>query len=608
MLTLKDLKAAKRLHDVAALLGFEPKNLSYILYKKTKESKYRIYEIAKRGGGKRLISAPSPDLSLLQSNLSKLLQNCTAEIEAAPGREDTLAHGFKRQRSIISNAFKHKKRRFVFNIDIKDFFPSINFGRVRGIFIADRNFALHPTVATVLAQIACHDNSLPQGSPCSPVISNLVARILDIRLCKLAAENGCTYSRYADDITFSTNKPAFPEAIAVPLSNQKHAWRVGAEFERILSRSGFCPNVEKTRMQYRDSRQAVTGLVVNRKVNIRAEYRHLIRAMVNRLFKTGRFDFTQKIKTAEGIEIQTTTEGKISQLHGMFGHIDRIDRHNQGLRTDHTSARKSEPELTSKEKLYRRFLLFKEFYIAERPIIVCEGKTDNIYLRYAIKSLAEQYPHLISPARPPERKTSELKIRIFKYTGTSTGEILQINGGTGDFKGLINSYVDELKNFRAPGGANPVILLIDNDPGSQVVRNVAAQRAVRSMVAEKGIARTITRKETFVHVAGNLYLVMTPMIGDADSNIEDCFSSETKQTKINGRTFQPDAKDGAHYDKWIFARDVVEKKWHQIDFSGFKELLDRITAVITAHKAAGSNTGKPFGVPEQGIRGFVSPN
>ena len=117
-------------------------------------------------------------------------------------------------RSIITNARQHRNRRYVFNVDIQDFFGSINFGRIRGYFIADKNFQLQSKVATVLAQIACFENALPQGSPCSPIISNLIGHIVDIHLAKLAARVGCTYTRYADDLTFSTNKPTFPNQIA----------------------------------------------------------------------------------------------------------------------------------------------------------------------------------------------------------------------------------------------------------------------------------------------------------------------------------------------------------------------------------------------------------
>src|SRR5207253_493823 len=86
---------------------------------------------------------------------------------------------------------------------------------VRGYFIRDKNFVLNEKVATVIAQIACHENALPQGSPCSPVISNLIAHVLDTHLVRLASRVGCTYSRYADDLTFSTNKKPFPREIAI---------------------------------------------------------------------------------------------------------------------------------------------------------------------------------------------------------------------------------------------------------------------------------------------------------------------------------------------------------------------------------------------------------
>lgn len=223
MLQFLFLKVAQSLQDVAPLLKFRAKNLAFILYKKPPGFKYRSFTIPKRSGGIRQINAPSPDLMLLQRRLSDLLQECAREINEAEKWDDQFAHGFKKGRSIITNASKHLKRRYVLNVDLQDFFGTINFGRVRGFFINDKHFALNPAVATILAQIACHENALPQGSPCSPVISNLIGHILDVHLCKLASQNGCTYSRYADDITFSTNEPNFPNAIARPLIAEPHS-------------------------------------------------------------------------------------------------------------------------------------------------------------------------------------------------------------------------------------------------------------------------------------------------------------------------------------------------------------------------------------------------
>jgi RNA-directed DNA polymerase len=160
---------------------------------------------------------------------------------------------------------------------------------VRGFFINDKNFALQPKVATVLAQIACHENELPQGSPCSPVVSNLVGHLLDSRLARFAKIHKCTYSRYADDITFSTSRKDFTSELAVPIPGTIGEWQLGDELRRKIEHSGFKINDKKTRMQLRGSRQVTTGLMVNEKVNIRQEYWRAARQMCHTLFTTGAY-------------------------------------------------------------------------------------------------------------------------------------------------------------------------------------------------------------------------------------------------------------------------------------------------------------------------------
>lgn len=149
MTQLISLKEAKSLRDVAPLLDYKLHMLSFILYKKDDASKYKQFDIPKRYGGTRKICAPFPELKLIQRRLADLLQNCIEEINIVNGRNDQVSHGFKRKRSIITNAKKHRNRKYVFNVDLTDFFGSINFGRVRGFFIKDRNFLLHQDVATV---------------------------------------------------------------------------------------------------------------------------------------------------------------------------------------------------------------------------------------------------------------------------------------------------------------------------------------------------------------------------------------------------------------------------------------------------------------------------
>src|SRR2546423_821577 len=116
MFRLNSLKSTATLSDLAKLLQFKPSALSYILFKLPVASKYKTFEIAKRNGGTRTIDAPIDALKLVQQKLSILLQDCLDELNEAKGRKDRIAHGFKRKRSIVTNAREHRNRRYVFNI------------------------------------------------------------------------------------------------------------------------------------------------------------------------------------------------------------------------------------------------------------------------------------------------------------------------------------------------------------------------------------------------------------------------------------------------------------------------------------------------------------
>src|SRR5262245_4500670 len=129
MSSLVRLKQAQSLSDLAKLLGFTPKGLSYVLYQLLHGQKYRTFEIPKKGGGTRTIRAPDAQLALVQERLSELLTACSEEICKNNPRFWKASHGFRKGRTIVSNASAHRKRRYVFNVDIADFFGSINFGR-----------------------------------------------------------------------------------------------------------------------------------------------------------------------------------------------------------------------------------------------------------------------------------------------------------------------------------------------------------------------------------------------------------------------------------------------------------------------------------------------
>jgi RNA-directed DNA polymerase len=572
MTRLAQLQAATSLSDVAELLGFKPKALSYILFKQPLAAKYKTFEIPKRNGGHRQIHAPVDALKLLQRRLSVLLQDCSDEITATANRKDRAAHGFKRKRSIITNARQHRHRRWVFNLDLEDFFPSIHFGRIRGFLLKNRDFKLSTDASTVIAQIACHGNALPQGSPCSPAISNLVAHLLDIRLVRLASDAGCTYSRYADDLTFSTNKKLFPAAIATPAGANgapAHSWLPGEPLRKVIERTGFRINPKKTHLMYRTSRQDVTGLVINQKISVRSEYRHNVRAMVNSLVRTGAFEILG-LTQANGQTLLQKRPGTLNELHGMLGFIDTIDVYNRTNTLDAPSG-----GLSSRERVYRAFLFYSLFYAGPAPVVLFEGDTDRVYLTHAIRSLAADYPTLAQIT--PDKKI-RLTVRLYRYSKSSTSRLLGLKDGqgTGVLGTFIGAYKKETSHFTAPVPMHPVIILYDNDSGARSIHG-----AIKGVSAIKP-----TGAEPFIHVFKNLYAIHTP--GGPPSKIEDLFSAATKATVIDGKTFNdgPDFDPDKHYSKKVFAHRVIEPKADIVDFTGFKPLLATLVTVINEYHAS----------------------
>jgi RNA-directed DNA polymerase len=568
---LQTLRDAKKLEDVAKMLGFTPSGLSFVLYKLPGSKKYTLFEVPKRDGGKRQIRAPEASLSLMQRRLATLLTECLEELNKAKPPRRPLAHGFEKGRSIITNAQLHKRRRYVFNLDLSDFFPSINFGRVRGFFLKDKSFELKPPVATVLAQIACFENELPQGSPCSPVISNLIGHVLDGRLARFAKTHKCTYSRYADDITFSTSRKDFPPEIAVPTAGA--AWQVSDELRARIKDAGFEINDKKTRMQFRGSRQVTTGLMVNEKVNIRQEYLRAARHMCKALFTTGSYYRTVPATLAGGAIGDPPVKEVITSLNplgGTLAHIYQV-KNTADLRDD--DMKKAKP--TATRSLYFRFLFYKNFVAHTMPLIVPEGKTDSVYLRVAIQYLTAYHPRL---GRVVGRKI-EPKIRFMNFSKT-VHDVMQLGHGTSEQLFLIRDYEKHLRAYSHAPLAHPVIVLFDNDDGAKSLFGYAKNKGHPKV----GLDST----EAFYYLGYNLYLVKTPELASGKKScIEDLFPPAWLKTLVDGKIFDPNKEhdEAGKYGKVVFATRVVIPNAAAIDFSGFAPLLDRIIAVLDHHAA-----------------------
>jgi RNA-directed DNA polymerase len=580
---LNKLKNAKKLNDFALLLGFRPNMLAYVLYKIPEGEKYVSFEIPKKDGGIRVINAPKDRLKNLQRRLTNILNSCIEELDKDNG-QNTLAHGFKTGFSIHTNAKIHKNKRYVLNFDIEEFFPSINFGRVRGYFIKNKNFLLTEKVATIIAQICCHKNQLPQGSPCSPVISNLITHLLDIRLVGLAKKYGCAYSRYADDITFSTNQKDFPMELGAPNTDNPDSWILGEVIEKQVKRTGFKIKKSKTRLRYRDRRQVVTGLVVNQKVNVRREYYKLARAMTDKFFKTGEYEIPAQLSPLDVPEDEPTqtVESKIARLEGILNHIYYTRNF-----TDHRVLRDKQDKPTSIWCLYRDFIYYKHFGISDKPLVICEGVTDRIYLNLALKKLYEEYPDLIEKTNDK----LQFKIRFLNYS-KHVRELLHLTGGTGELARFAGCYSKMVKRFSMWSPTNPVIILTDNDKGGgkdkggEKKSNKNGATVVFSAVynsSSKKVRPSVESNDDFYFVNNNLYLVKTPHVGSKkETCIEDLFDQNLFSYEINGKTFNPenDANREMFYGKKYFAEKVIAKNFNTINFDNFKSLLNRLVAVI----------------------------
>lgn len=265
------------LNALYGVLGVKGDSLLKYLYRSS-SSNYRAFNILKRNGATRNIKAPRPVLKMVQKRLAEELSSFYTPKSSS--------HGFQVDRSVKTNALSHVGKTFVFNIDLKDFFETIHFGRVKNLFMSKPINAPH-NVAVVMAQICCCDGKLAQGAPTSPIISNMICRKLDSQLQALARSKKCHYSRYADDITFSftCSKRYLPKEI-VEVSEDGFPV-VGKELAGIIGVNGFCVNSEKTRLQGKHQRQVVTGLVVNKFPNLRREYIRKTNSMIHALRKYG---------------------------------------------------------------------------------------------------------------------------------------------------------------------------------------------------------------------------------------------------------------------------------------------------------------------------------
>ena len=314
LLKSNNLFLIKDSKDLANKMGINLKQLRFLTYtqKLSNRTDYIRFKMAKKTGGFREISAPKPRLKRLQY---WILENILNKVSVS---EQT--HGFVSKRSIVSNATPHIGKSVVINCDLQNFFPTLSYPRVKGLF---KSLGYSVEVATILAILTTEaeqkeiildgeklylytrNRYLPQGSPASPMISNLICRKMDKRMQGIATTLNFTYTRYADDMTFSANE--------YPNINKILYWIKG-----ISQEEGFILHPDKTRIMKKGSCQEVTGVVVNEKASVNKKELKKFRALLYQIEQSG----------IEGKSWQGKSENLISVIWGYANFIKMVDAKN----------------------------------------------------------------------------------------------------------------------------------------------------------------------------------------------------------------------------------------------------------------------------------------
>lgn len=240
---LEALQKLENLRDLCRFLNVNHQVTKKLLFRVSFQDKYTKFYIPKKSGNFREINAPTnTNLVEIQKKLYKIFTNIYQLNIKAP------AHGFVIQRNIITNAAQHCGKKFVLNIDIKDFFPSITQKRIRGVLMSPP-YLLTNKIATIISHLCCNEGKLPQGAPTSPILSNIVCGRLDSELRLLAKKYRCFYTRYADDITFSSVATTFPSSLAIITGAKPADLILGQELIKVFEDNGFQINFDKVRIQ-----------------------------------------------------------------------------------------------------------------------------------------------------------------------------------------------------------------------------------------------------------------------------------------------------------------------------------------------------------------------
>jgi RNA-directed DNA polymerase len=267
----------KNLDELTGLLKTDIHRFNYHLNKPL----YMKFSIPKKRNGKREITAPNEDLKLIQKRLNYFLQHIyyTLKPDCVHGFVNTPI-GEEKVSSIVSNAMPHVGKRYLLNIDLKDFFDTITAKRVKQVLFSQLELNANEVLVNGIVLLSTYKGKLPTGAPTSPVMANMVCLGLDYDLLRFCEAKGITYTRYADDLSFSSDN----------YFSEEHT----SEIRSLVGKHEFVINEKKFRLLSSKSKQTVTGLIVNKKLNLDRIYIRQLRAVLHDITLRGWIAATSK--------------------------------------------------------------------------------------------------------------------------------------------------------------------------------------------------------------------------------------------------------------------------------------------------------------------------
>lgn len=290
-------------HQLSEFLCIPRKQL-FRMVKSGCSDEYRPITIKKKNGHDRVLQVPAPCLKYAQR---KILREIVSKLSVSE-----YATAYRSGAGLEDNARPHTGKRYILKMDITDFFGSIRFEQVYSAAFNTRYFPKH--IGVILTTLCCYNDVLPQGAPTSPALSNLVLRNFDENIGKWCEKRGISYTRYCDDMTFSSDK---------------NLYNVYMKVKGMLEDAGFEINEKKTRFITNTARQTVTGLTVNEKVSVSKDYKRDLRQELFYIFKFGPADSLLHIGKGEYL-----TDGQLdilkylSVIEGKINFILSVEKDN----------------------------------------------------------------------------------------------------------------------------------------------------------------------------------------------------------------------------------------------------------------------------------------